>query len=215
MTSPYWCPPSSLCLSSSEIIFCMQKVITLISLWWPNTVAIHVSWSEAVGALVCMSRRDVPVCPGDVIICRRSCAEPGSGLFVPQFLPHDVTFTINWWCQVPLAEAIGACIRQDRLAEMHSDPDRDFFLLSRDIVLLSAKSEYLQIHIYVFTTRIVARLTATTAILSRMCRQVWIGTFGICRSHARAPIPMQTNTLGTSRCTDRYIRHMQTSAPND
>ena len=26
---------------------------------------------------------------------------------------------------------------------------------------------------------------------------------------------MQTNTLGTSRCTDRYIRHMQTSAPAD
>ena len=68
--------------------------------------------------------------------------------------------------------------------------------------------------IYIFTTRIVARLTATTAILSRMCRQVWVGTFGICQSHARAPIPMQTNTLGTSRCTDRYIRHMQTSAPH-
>ena len=37
----------------------------------------------------------------------------------------------------------------------------------------------------------------------------------ICRSHARAPTPMQTNTLGTSRCTDRYIRDMQTSAPNN
>ena len=48
-----------------------------------------------------MSRRDIPVCPGDVIICRRSCAELGSGLFAPQFLPHDVPFTINWWCQVP------------------------------------------------------------------------------------------------------------------
>ena len=54
-----------------------------------------------LGALISMSRRDIPVCPGDVIICRRSCAEPGSGLFAPQFLPHDVTFTINWWCQVP------------------------------------------------------------------------------------------------------------------
>ena len=87
------------------------------------------------------------------------------------------------------------------------------FCWSRDTVLLCAKNEYLQTHTYVFTTRIATRLTATTAILSRMCRQVWIGTFGICRLHARAPIPMQTNTLGISRCTDRYIRHMQTSTP--
>ena len=48
-----------------------------------------------------MSRRDIPVCPGDVIICRRSCAEPGFGLFAAHFLPHDVTFSINRWCQVP------------------------------------------------------------------------------------------------------------------
>ena len=54
-----------------------------------------------MGALVCMSRRDIPVCPGDVIICRRSCAEPGFGLFAAHFLPHDVTFSINRWCQVP------------------------------------------------------------------------------------------------------------------
>ena len=58
----------------------------------------------------------------------------------------------------PLAEEIDACIRQDRQAEMHSDPDRDFFffffLSLRDTVLLSAKSEYLQTHIYEFTTRI-------------------------------------------------------------
>ena len=39
--------------------------------------------------------------PGDVIICRRSCAEPGFGLFAAHFLPHDVTFSINRWCQVP------------------------------------------------------------------------------------------------------------------
>ena len=56
------------------------------------------------GALVCMSRRDIPVCPGDVIICRRSCAEPGFGLFAAHFLPHDVTFSINRWCQVPPGE---------------------------------------------------------------------------------------------------------------
>ena len=61
----------------------------------------------------------------------------------------------------------------------------------------------------------VTRLTATPAILPRMCREVWVGTFGICRSHACAPIPMQANTLGTPRCTDRYIRRIQTSAPND
>ena len=95
---------------------------------------------------------------------------------------------------------------------MHSEPDRDDFCWSRDTVLFCVKNEYLQTHFYVFTTRIVTRLTATTAILSRMCRQVWVGTLGICRLHARAPIPMQTSTLGTSRCTDRYIRHMQISA---
>ena len=57
--------------------------------------------AQIQGALVCMSRRDIPVCPGDVIICRRSCAEPGSGLFVVHFFPHGVTFSINQWCQVP------------------------------------------------------------------------------------------------------------------
>ena len=55
---------------------------------------------------------------------------------------------------------------------------------------------------------IVARLiTATTAFFGS-------GHSGYAdRIHVRTPIPMQTNTLGTSRCTDRYIRHMQTSAP--
>ena len=61
--------------------------------------------NKTLGALVRMSRWDIPwdipVCPGDVIICRRSCAEPGSGLFAVHFLPHDVTFSINRWCQVP------------------------------------------------------------------------------------------------------------------
>ena len=46
-------------------------------------------WSQFtpgnMGALVCMSRRDMPVYPGDVIICRRSCAEPGSCLFAVHF----------------------------------------------------------------------------------------------------------------------------------
>ena len=56
---------------------------------------------QSLGALVCMSRRDIPVCPGDVIICRRWCAELGFGLFATHSLPHDVTFSINRWCQVP------------------------------------------------------------------------------------------------------------------
>ena len=103
---------------------------------------------------------------------------------------------------------------------MHSYPDRDNFFVDHGS-LLCAKIKYLQTQMYVFTTRsvarqswIVAQLTATTVILSRMCRQFWVGTFGICRSQASAPIPMQTNTLGTSRCTDRYFQHMQTSAPS-
>ena len=66
-----------------------------------NSLAISPLLYLAVGALVCMSRRDIPVCPGDVIICRRSCAEPGFGLFAAHFLPHDVTFSINRGCQVP------------------------------------------------------------------------------------------------------------------
>ena len=69
-----------------------------LSLWCTE----HLKWvCVSKGALVCMSRRDIPVCPGDVIICRRSCAEPGFGLFAAHFLPHDVTFSINRWCQVP------------------------------------------------------------------------------------------------------------------
>ena len=56
---------------------------------------------KTMGALVCMSRRDMPVCPGDVIICRWACAEPGSGLFAVHCLPHDVTFSIHRWCQAP------------------------------------------------------------------------------------------------------------------
>ena len=167
----------------------------------------------AVGALVCMSRRDIPVCPGDVIICRWSCAEPGSGLFAAIFSCMMSLPALIGSARCPLAEEIEAYIyvKVVRPNALRTWPWS--FCRSRNTVLLCAKSDYLQTHIYVFTTRIIARLTAITAILSRMCRQVWIGTFGICRLQARAPIPMQTNTLGTSRCTDGYIRHMQTSAP--
>ena len=56
---------------------------------------------QTKGAFVCMSRRDMPVHPSDVITCRRSCAEPGSGLFAVHFLPHDATFSIHRCCQAP------------------------------------------------------------------------------------------------------------------
>ena len=116
----------------------------------------------------------------------------------------------------PLVEEIDACIRQDRQAKCTQTLTLIIFCWSRDTFLLCAKIKYLQTDIYVFRTRSVAncrQANGATAILSRLCRQVWVGTFGICRLHACAPIPMQTNTPGTSRCTDRYIRYMQTSAP--
>ena len=117
----------------------------------------------------------------------------------------------------PLVEEIDACIRQDRQAKCTQTLTVIIFCWSRDTFLLCAKIKYLQTDIYVFRTRSVAncrQANGATAILSRLCRQVWVGTFGICRLHACAPIPMQTNTPGTSRCTDQYIRYMQTSAPS-
>ena len=84
-----------------------------------------------MGALVCMSRWDIPVCPGDVIICRRSCAEPGSGLFAAHFLPHDVTFSINRWYQVPPCGGNWLMCTSRSWGQMHSKPDRDHFLLIR------------------------------------------------------------------------------------
>ena len=53
------------------------------------------------GALVCMSRWDMPAYPGDVIICWRSCAVPRSGLFATNFLPHDAAFSIHRRCHAP------------------------------------------------------------------------------------------------------------------
>ena len=84
---------------------------------------------KSMRALVCMSRRDIPVCPGDVIICRRSCAEPGFGLFATHFLPHDVTFSINRWCQVPPCGGNWIMYMSRSPGQMHSQPDRDHFLL--------------------------------------------------------------------------------------
>ena len=172
------------------------------------------------GELVCMSRRDMPVYPGDVIICRRSCAEPGSGLFAVHFLPHDVTFIIHRWCQAPPCGGNWRSYTSRSAGQNALRPwPRWFLLITRYCFALCKELISLNSYLCILArsvarlSGIVARLTATTAILSRMCRQVWVGTFGICRSHARAPIPMQTNTFGTSRCTDRYIRHIQTSAP--
>ena len=66
----------------------------------------------------------MPVHPGDVIICRQSCAEPGFGLFTMHILPHDVAFTDG--ARRCLAGEIDACICQDRQAKMYSN--RDSFL---------------------------------------------------------------------------------------
>ena len=92
------------------------------------------------GALVCMSLQNISVFADNVIICRRPCAEPGSGMFAVHFLPQDVTFWIHQWFQAPLVEEIDACMRQDRQTKMHSHPDRDVFCWTRDTVLLCAKS---------------------------------------------------------------------------
>ena len=155
-----------------------------------------------------MSRRDIPVCPGGrvpswVLVC------------LPRIFPRTMSLSaLIGGARCPLRRKLKHVYIKIVRPKCTQNLAVIIFCWSQDAVLLCAKGEYLQTHIYVFTIRIVARLTATTAILSRMCRQVWIGTFGICRLHARAPIPMQTNTLGISRCTDRYIRHMQTSAPS-
>ena len=76
-----------------------------------------------------------------------------------------------------LAEEIDACIRQDRQAKMYSDPDRDDFLLITRYCFalcrgLISPNTYLCIlsRSVARLSGIVARLTATTAILSRMCR---------------------------------------------
>ena len=61
----------------------------------------HSSGCDIVGALVCMSRRDTPVYPGDVINGRWSGGEPGTCFFVVHFLPHDVNFSIHRCCQAP------------------------------------------------------------------------------------------------------------------
>ena len=76
-----------------------------------------------------MSWRDIPVCPGDVIICRRSRADPGTGLFAAHFLPQDVTFSINRWYQVPPCGGNWSMYTSRSSGQMHSEPDRGHFLL--------------------------------------------------------------------------------------
>ena len=77
------------------------------------------------GALVCMSRWDMPVHPGGVIICRRSCAEPGCCFFAAHFLPRfSRTMLLSAFiggAMWPHAEENAACVRHDRQAKMHSD----------------------------------------------------------------------------------------------
>ena len=107
-----------------------------------------------MGALVCMSRWDIPACPGDVIKCQRSCAVPGSGLFAAHFPRTMSLLALIGGARCPLVDEIDAYMRQDLQAKMHSDPDRDDFLLITKYeirtVLLCAKIEYVQAHIYVF-----------------------------------------------------------------
>ena len=66
------------------------------------------AWNALLNQNFNETSRQLRLMHGDVIICRRSCAEPGSDLFAMHFLPHDVTFSIHRWCQSPLAEEIDA-----------------------------------------------------------------------------------------------------------
>ena len=136
---------------------------------WAYTIKVRVAIclaSRDLGALVCMSRRGMPVYPGDVIICRRSCAEPWSCLFAVHFLPHDVTFTIYRWCQAP---SCGGPKCTQILTVI-------IFCWSRDTTLFCAKLITPNSYLCIYNKNvarlsgIVARLTATTAILSRICR---------------------------------------------
>ena len=120
---------------------------------------------------VCMSRRDMPVYPGDVIICRRSCAESGFRLFAMHFLLHDVTFNIHWWCQAP---PCGGKSRRPKCTQtlimiLFLFIKRYSFTLCKELISPNA---YLCISTRSVTklSGNVTRLTATTAILTRMCR---------------------------------------------
>ena len=109
---------------------------------------------------------------------------------VPFCLPHIFPGTMSFSAFTSgarhcLVEEIDACIHQDHQALMHSDPDCDSFSLIMRYCftlckeLVSPKS-YLRIYkkSVARLTGIVARLTATTAILSQVCQQVWSGHWG-------------------------------------
>ena len=130
-----------------------------------------------------MSRRDMPVYPCDVIISRRSCADPGSDLFAAHFLPHNAVSALTGGARCRLAEEIDEYIGQDCQAKMHSDPDRDRFSLITSYCFtlykeLVSPNSYLCISTISVAklSWIVARLTATTSILSRLCLVAIIAT---------------------------------------
>ena len=92
------------------------------------------------GAPVCMSQPDMPVYPGDVIICRRSCAKPDYGLFVAYFLPHVVAFSIHRWCQAPPCGGKWCMYRSRSSGQNALTTCPWVFCWSRGTVLVCAKS---------------------------------------------------------------------------
>ena len=154
----------------------------------------------------------MPVYPGDVIICRRSCPEPVAGLFAEHFLQHGVVFSIH------LRKKIGACIREDRQAKMHSDPVI-VFRWSRDTlslfcrVIVSPKS---CLCIYRKFTYAIGNCRQANGDNRHLFPDVPAGLgwdfrdmpISCARTH-----PDADKHVRHVRCTDRYIRDMQTSAP--
>ena len=142
-----------------------------------------------------MSRRDIPVCPSDVMICRRSCAEPGSGLFAAHFLPHDVTFSINRWCQVPPCGENWRMYTSRSSCQNALRPWPWSYFVDHEILFYFVQrvniSKLIYLCIYNKNCR---QANGDNAILSRMCRQVWIGTFGICRLRAHQSRRKQTRS---------------------
>ena len=93
------------------------------------------------GAFVSMYRWDMPAYPGDVIICRRSCAVPRSGLFATHFLPHDAAFSIHHGT-ASRRKLTHVYVKIVRPKSTHTLPVI-IFRWSRETVLLCTMSEYL------------------------------------------------------------------------
>ena len=173
-----------------------------------SSIKVHMMPNEALGAIVCMSRRDMPVYLGDVTICWRSCAEPGSGLFGVHFLPHDVTFSILVVASPPLRRnltLVNVKIARPKCTQTLTVMN---FCWSRDTVLFCAKTWYLQTHIYAFTT---------SSVASRA-----IGNFRQAKGDIRHLVPNVSIGLGrdirdmpiacarTHPDTDKHTRHIST-----